>query len=114
MRTLALASMMLGAALSSSAFAQDSNQLNYNIVNIQADASRQVANDQMQAVLYIEKSHKQPAELSNQINQLMNQAQALSRKYPQVKVETGAQSTYPIYDNDNNKLKEWRAVQKSK
>ena len=86
MRTLALASMMLGAALSSSAFAQDSNQLNYNIVNIQADASRQVANDQMQAVLYIEKSHKQPAELSNQINQLMNQAQALSRKYPQVKV----------------------------
>ena len=109
MRTLALASIMLGAALSSSAFAQDSNQLNYNIVNIQADASRQVANDQMQAVLYIEKSHKQPAELSNQINQLMNQAQALSRKYPQVKVETGAQSTYPIYDNDNNKLKEWRA-----
>jgi multidrug efflux pump len=36
----------------------------------------------------------------------MNQAQALSRKYPQVKVETGAQSTYPVYDNDNNKLKE--------
>ncbi len=38
----------------------------------------------------------------------MNQALATSRKYPQVKVETGAQSTYPIYDNDSNKLKEWR------
>lgn len=38
----------------------------------------------------------------------MNQAIATSRKYPQVKVETGAQSTYPIYDNDSNKLKEWR------
>ena len=35
----------------------------------------------------------------------MNQALATSRKYPQVKVETGAQSTYPIYDNDSNKLK---------
>ena len=58
--------------------------------------------------LYILKSNKQPAELSNQINQLMNQALATSRKYPQVKVETGAQSTYPIYDNDSNKLKEWR------
>ena len=23
-------------------------------------------------------------------------------------METGAQSTYPIYDNDSNKLKEWR------
>jgi predicted secreted protein len=40
----------------------------------------------------------------------MNQA-AISRKYPQVKVETGAQSTYPIYDNDNNKLKEWRIAE---
>lgn len=62
----------------------------------------------MHATLYIEKSNKQPAELSNQINQLMNQALATSRKYSQVKVETGAQSTYPIYDNDSNKLKEWR------
>lgn len=109
MRTLALATLMIGAALSPSLFAHETENLNYNIVNIQADAARQVANDEMRAVLYIERSNKQPAELSNQINQLMNQAQAISRKYTQVKVETGAQSTYPIYDNDNNKLKEWRA-----
>ena len=109
MRTLALTAMMIGATLSPSLFAHETENLNYNIVNIQADAARQVANDEMRAVLYIERSNKQPAELSNQINQLMNQAQAISRKYSQVKVETGAQSTYPIYDNDNNKLKEWRA-----
>ncbi len=109
MRNLALATLMIGATLSPQLFAQETNDLNYNVVNIQADASRQVANDEMQAVLYIEKSNKQPAELSNQINQLMNQAQAIARKYPQVKVETGAQSTYPIYDNDSRKLKEWRA-----
>ncbi|RLZ08888.1 DUF541 domain-containing protein [Acinetobacter sp. 2JN-4] len=109
MRTLALMTMMLGATLSPTLFAHEPEKINYNIVNIQADASRQVANDEMRAVLYIEKSHKQPAELSNQINQLMNQAQAISRKYTQVKVETGAQSTYPVYDNDSRKLKEWRA-----
>lgn len=108
MRTLALMTMMLGATLSPTLFAHEPEKINYNIVNIQADASRQVANDEMRAVLYIEKSHKQPAELSNQINQLMNQAQAISRKYTQVKVETGAQSTYPVYDNDSRKLKEWR------
>ena len=108
MRTLALATLMIGAALSPSLFAHETENLNYNIVNIQADAARQVANDEMRAVLYIEKSHKQPAELSNQINQLMNQAQAISRKYSQVKVETGAQSTYPVYDNDSSKFKEWR------
>ncbi|MBP7880259.1 SIMPL domain-containing protein [Acinetobacter sp. NIPH 1852] len=108
MRTLALMTMMLGATLSPTLFAHEPEKINYNIVNIQADASRQVANDEMRAVLYIEKSHKQPAELSNQINLLMNQAQAVSRKYSQVKVETGAQSTYPVYDNDSRKLKEWR------
>ena len=63
MRTLALATLMIGAALSPSLFAHETENLNYNIVNIQADAARQVANDEMRAVLYIEKSHKQPAEL---------------------------------------------------
>ena len=108
MRTLAVSTLLLGSLLSPLVFAQDDNALNYNIVNVQAEASRQVSNDEMHATLYIEKSNKQPAELSNQINQLMNQALAVSRKYPQVKVETGAQSTYPIYDNDSSKLKEWR------
>ena len=107
MRTLAISTLLLGTVLSPMVFAQDDNALHYNIVNVQAEASRQVSNDEMHATLY-EKSNKQPAELSNQINQLMNQALATSRKYPQVKVETGAQSTYPIYDNDSNKLKEWR------
>lgn len=32
----------------------------------------------------------------------------IARKYPQVKVETGSQTTYPVYDNDSRKLKEWR------
>ena len=109
MRYFAMSTLLIGASFSPNLFAHETEQLNYNLVNIQADASRQVANDEMRAVLYIEKSHKQPAELSNQINQLMNQAQAMARKYSQVKIETGTQSTHPVYDNDNNKLKEWRA-----
>ena len=114
MRTLALATLMIGAALSPSLFAHETENLNYNIVNIQADAARQVANDEMRAVLYIEKSHKQPAELSNQINQLMNQAQAISRKYSQVKVETGAQSTYPVYEMTAVSYRNGAHAQKSK
>ena len=86
----------------------DDSTLNYNIVNVQADASRQVSNDEMHAVLFVEKNHKQPAELSAQITQLMNQATALEKKYPTVKLKTGSQTTYPIYDNDSQKLKEWR------
>ena len=108
MRTLTLSALLFSTAFSPIVFAQDADALNYNIVNVQAEASREVSNDEMHATLYIEKSHKQPAELSNQINQLMNQAISTSRKYSQVKVETGAQSTYPVYDNDSSKLKEWR------
>lgn len=108
MRHFVLSSLLLGGLFSSTAFAQQTEALNYNLVNVQAEASRQVSNDEMHAVLYIEKSNKQPAELATQITQLMNQAIAASRKYPNVKVETGSQTTYPIYDNDSRKLKEWR------
>lgn len=108
MRHLTLSSLILASALTTPAFAQQNEQLNYNLVNIQAEAARKVSNDEMHAVLYIEKSNKQPAELAVQITQLMNQAMASAKKYPQVKVETGSQTTYPIYDNDSRKLKEWR------
>lgn len=108
MRFLTLASLLTTTVLSSSIFAQPAETLNYNVLNIQADATRQVSNDEMHAVLFIEKSNKQPAELSYQINQLMNQALSLAKKYPQVKIETGSQTTYPVYDNDSTKLKEWR------
>jgi len=108
MRYLTLSTLVLASAFSATAFAQQNEQLNYNVVNVQAEAARQVSNDEMHAVLYIEKSNKQPAELASQITQLMNQAMALAKKYPQVKVETGSQTTYPIYDNDSRKLKEWR------
>lgn len=108
MRYLALSTLLLGATLSTMTNAAENEALNYNIVNVQADASRQVSNDEMHAVLFIEKTNKQPAELSAEITKLMNQAVAIAKKYPQVKVETGSQTTYPVYDNDNQKLKEWR------
>ncbi|MCT8089670.1 SIMPL domain-containing protein [Acinetobacter sp. C_4_1] len=108
MRYLTLPSLVFASLLSTAAFAQQAEPLNYNLVNVQAEATRQISNDEMHAVLYIERSKKQPAELSALITQLMNQAIAASKKYPQVKVETGTQSTYPVYDNDSQKLKEWR------
>ena len=108
MRQFFIPAIALSALFSSAVFAQSENQLNYNIVNVQAEATRQVSNDLMNATLYIERSNKQPAELASQITQLMNQAMMLAKKYPQVKVETGSQTTYPVYDNENRKLKEWR------
>lgn len=112
MRTLLLSGLILSSLMANSVFAANNNgqnnDLNYNVVNIQAEASRKVSNDEMHAILFIEKTDKRPAELSSQINQLMNQAQNIAKKYPQVKFETGSQTTYPVYDNNTQKLKEWR------
>lgn len=80
----------------------------YNMVSLQASASRQVSNDEMSAVLSIEKSHKAPNELANQVNQALNFAKNTAKKYPSVQFKTGQQQTYPIYEQNNRKLKEWR------
>lgn len=106
MRKFLLSTLLL--ALGSSAIAADQVGLNYNILQLQAEASREVNNDQMQVILYVEKSSKQPADLANQITQNMNYALRLSQKYPQIQTKTGTQSTYPVY-SDNKSLKEWRA-----
>lgn len=108
MRRFILSSVLLSNAVLAHVQAQPVENLNYQIINLQAEASREVSNDEMQAILFIEKSNRQPAELAAQMNQLMSQAIQTARKYPQVKVKTGSQSTYPIYDTDNRKLKEWR------
>lgn len=108
MRRFILSSVLLSNAVLATVQAQPVENLNYQIINLQAEASREVSNDEMQAILFIEKSNRQPAELAAQMNQLMSQAIQTARKYPQVKVKTGSQSTYPIYDTDNRKLKEWR------
>src|SRR5690606_40998599 len=88
MRLLALSSIILAGTLATTAFAAPNESLNYNVINLSADARRDISNDEMHAVLYLEKSHKQPAQLASQINQLMNQAMVTARKYPTVKIET--------------------------
>ncbi len=109
MRHLVLITLLTTASLGQSVWAAEVEPLQYNIVNLQAEASNKVNNDEMNVVLFVEKSNKNPAELSQQITRVMNKAIATAKQYPTVKVETGAQSSYPIYDNDNQKLKEWRS-----
>lgn len=58
MRHLLLGSVLLSASMSPAVFAAENESLNYNVVNVQAEASRQVSNDEMHATLYIEKSNK--------------------------------------------------------
>ena len=107
MRSFLVTAALMSTLISPCSWADTSTK--YNVVNLQAEATQEVSNDLMHAVLYVEKSHKQPATLASQINQLMNQAMSSAKAYSTVKIETGTQSTYPIYENDSQKLKEWRS-----
>ncbi len=80
----------------------------HRIISLQADTSREVQNDQMQATLYAELNHSNPTVLAKQTAQIMNQAMGLAKNYATVRVSNGAQNTYPIY-SEKNKLTGWRS-----
>ena len=101
-----LLSSLLGISYSASAETDQKPQ--YRLIQLQADATREVTNNQMEAVLFTELNSTSPAQLSQNITKVLNEAMRQAAKYPQVKVSTGAQSTYPVYD-DKNKLQSWRS-----
>ena len=101
-----LLSTLMGISYNASAETDQKPQ--YRLIQLQADATREVTNNQMEAVLFTELNSNSPAELSQNITKVLNEAMRQAAKYPQVKVSTGAQSTYPVYD-DKNKLKSWRS-----
>lgn len=77
------------------------------LVNLQAEAVREVANDQMKANLYVELNEKDAATLANKLNTTINSAIQLAKKYASVQIQTGNQNTYPVY-NDKRQLVNWR------
>lgn len=80
----------------------------HRIISLQADTSREVQNDQMQATLYAELNNSNPTVLAKQTAQIMNHAMGLAKNYSTIRVSNGAQNTYPIY-SDKNKLTGWRS-----
>lgn len=79
----------------------------YRLINIQAESIRDVANDEMQATLFAEFNEKDAATLASKLNSTINQATTTAKQYAQIKVTTGNQNTYPVY-NDKNQLTNWR------
>ncbi len=102
MKQLFAVALILGASMGASA-----EPLNYDVVNLQADARTEVANDLLTATLFIETSNANAATLAAEVNRTLNQGVRLVHEFPGVKIESGAQSTWPIYDV-KNKLTGWR------
>ncbi len=104
-KQLATAAFALTALFASgSSFAETQE---HRIITLQAETSREVQNDQMQATLYTELNNTNPTLLAKESAQIINRAMDLAKAYTTVNVSNGTQSTYPIY-NDKNKLTGWR------
>jgi len=94
-------------ALAGAACAADP-ALRYNVVELQAEAQRELPNDTLTASLYVELNDANAAALAAAVNKAANEALRVAREYPDVRVRSGDNHTYPVYAK-GNVLQGWRA-----
>lgn len=100
----------LVASLALAAVAQFALAEPQDIVNLQAEASREVENDQVIAVLAAEAEGVNPAELAETVNRRMAQALKSAREVPSVKLRSGNYQTFPRYGKER-RIEAWHASQ---
>lgn len=86
-------------SLSTSSHAMPTTQnLNYGLLNFSATANKKVNNDQINATLTKNIQHASSNEVAKQIANTLNKAIEIAKKYPEIQISSGNQSTYPQYD----------------
>jgi len=106
MGVLKWSSLAAALALSGAAIAADPAP-RYNVVELQAEAQRDVPNDTLSASLYVELNDANPAALADAINKAANDALRVAKDYKGVRVRSGGNQTYPVYNKDKL-LQGWR------
>lgn len=89
-------------------YANDDEVL-FNRVTIQAQAERDIPNDEMQVLLVTEHQGKDPKSISEKVNSDMAWALRLLGKHKDIKSSTRAYQTYPIYKDRD--VVGWRVSQ---
>lgn len=79
----------------------------YNLVELQAEALRELANDTLTANLYVELNDANPAALASAVNKIANEALRVAREFDAVRARSGNNQTYPVYAK-GNVLQGWR------
>lgn len=98
---IVLSALLAGASLPT--FAAD----NATQLELTASAQREVANDQVDATLYVQSRQSQPGALADNLNRIVTQAQSSARAYPAVVVSTGSYSSWPDYAK-NGSIQGWQ------
>src|SRR4051794_38509691 len=81
-----------------------------DVVTLQAEASRDVENDQLVAVLAAEAQGANPAELAETVNKKMAEALKAAKEVPSVKLRSGNYQTYPQRGKEG-RIEGWQVAQ---
>nr|WP_314899822.1 SIMPL domain-containing protein [uncultured Deefgea sp.] len=100
--------LVLATLLTSAAWAADVAPPR-NVVNFEAQASREVANDLALATLFVELSDNDPARLAEKINLALAGGVKQLKQYPAVQLGGTSFSTFPLYAPKSNKQEGWRS-----
>lgn len=100
--------LLLSSSGLNSAWAHD-NESHYDRVYLSASATAQLENDTMVATVYAQEEGAQAAELSSIVNKRIRWGLDLVKTYSEIKHQTNAYSSDPVYSN--NKIKGWRVRQ---
>jgi len=103
-KPLFFASVLLTSA--ANALAQESDSPR-NRIDFQTEVSQILPNDLMRATLSIELSDRNPGQLARALTLAMNESLAKGQAYSTVKLASGNQQSWPIY-NEKQRLEGWR------
>jgi predicted secreted protein len=78
-------------------------------VGLQAQADREVPNDQVLAIVAAEDGGRDPAAIAAVVNKRMSAALVVAREYPAVRARTAGYQTFPVYKD--GRIESWRVSQ---
>ncbi len=76
-------------------------------IDLTAEASRPAANDLARATVFAEAAGATPSELAKRVNGLITDGLKTARAYSNVRIQSGATYTYPVYAR-SGKIESWR------
>jgi len=97
------------AVLFYSASASAETELNFNLINLNATAATEVANDQVSSVIQVMLNGTDPTTLGQQVNQRSNQLLEKIKNYNSVKSQTTGYQTRPMYKD--SQIVSWQVSQ---
>ena len=107
-RLIALAALL--CASQTGAAQEHHHEAPLDVINLQAEASREVENDQLVAVLAAEAQGANPADLAEAVNRKMAEALKVAKEVPAVKLRSGNYQTFPRPGKDG-RIESWQASQ---